>query len=165
MTKAREIVSELVSFLISDGVELGCFATPEEIARFSLKHGIVLPTEVKEYFKLCNGTNGHYAHGIVRLWALSEVSALSAELSGPKRSARALVHSAYNQTMLDTKGFYVFADFLHEAKLYAMRLGPLGTGNEVVVLDGGDMRVTAASFAEFLNLYMNDPAAIGAEAD
>jgi len=74
-------------------------------------------------------------------------------------------HSAYSQKKLDADGFYVFADFLHEAKLYAMRLGPLGSRNEVVVLDGGDMRVTAASFAECLDLYMNDPAAIGAEAD
>jgi hypothetical protein len=143
----------LLKYLESSETDFGPGAKSGEIDRFAIREKVALPIDLVSYLQSINGTNGDYAPGMVALWRLDQFQRLSCELDGSKRESTALIQSAYANAPVNADQYFVFADFMHEAKLYAIRF------------DGEPPRVVAKSFSEFIELLINDPAAIGGEPD
>jgi hypothetical protein len=155
----------LLKYLESSETDFGPGAKSGEIDRFAIREKVALPIDLVSYLQSINGTNGDYAPGMVALWRLDQFQRLSCELDGSKRESTALIQSAYANAPVNADQYFVFADFMHEAKLYAIRLADCVENGEVLILDGEPPRVVAKSFSEFIELLINDPAAIGGEPD
>jgi cell wall assembly regulator SMI1 len=113
-----------------------------DIDTFELSHGVHLPDEMAEYFRLIDGMNEGSAdeHGI-RFWPLVEVRAVLEEI--PKAS----------KDLFD--GYFVFADYSLWAHGYAVHL--IEGKSDVIIAGGETPFKVAASFGEFLELYINNP--------
>lgn len=127
-------------------------ATDESLALFESRFQVSLPTDVRRYFGLLNGTGQDMDDDMYRFWPLSEVKPVHEELSdanGVKYPDR----FAYPDC-------YVFADYLISSWLYAVKITDDPTQPAPV------FRVTASdtpgeqmasSFSEFMSRYADDP--------
>jgi hypothetical protein len=160
-----DIILKLARYLESTRTDYGPGADSREIAMFTSSENVPLPNELVSYFQLINGTNGNYAPGLVSLWGLRQIVRLSCDLSSSKSESAALIQSAYRNTSFNANQYFVFADFMQEAKIYAILIGECERSGEVIMLDGEAPTVVAKSFSEFIELLMIDPASIGGDPD
>jgi SMI1 / KNR4 family (SUKH-1) len=158
-------IEKLVRFFESTGTNRGTGAKTDDITRFAQNADLLLPKDLATFLEVSNGTNGDYAPGMVCLWSLDQYRRLDSELNSQKHDSTALIHSAYQATPPNANEYFVFADFMHESKLYAIRLAESSQKGEVIILDGDAPRVVSRSFSEFLEQLMSNPSAIGAESD
>jgi hypothetical protein len=118
----------------SQGIDNPRCATAGEISAFEVRHGIALPPDVSEYFRLVNGTRRGAGHAEdkddISFWHLSQV-----EPHGDDH-------------------LFVFADWLIDSVGWGIRLSADRAAPAPVlsVYDGPDP--VAESFDEFLQTYL-----------
>ena len=128
-----------------------------DITRFQSRTNVHMPSDLKRYFEVVNGSAGSYCDGLIRFWSLNEViSVKDAILQSPPTAA--VIQSAYRQPPADADNFFVLADYLSEMQLYAIRLSNAEPGyNPVIVLDGSEPQIVADSFSHFVELFITSP--------
>lgn len=149
--------TRLREYLSSDGTTCGVPASDDQISDFELRTSTTIPDDLRAYFREVNGTVGDYAYGIIRFFSIDEVRSLAEEWEA-KRHFPTLIHSRYSAPIEGQDRLFVFADHMHEAQLYAIRLSPTDNRHSVMILDGGKPEVIAESFADFVNKYLSNPA-------
>lgn len=152
-------VQLLRDFLKSERTKCGRGVASESLAAFERQNDVRIPDDLMAYFSELNGTDGDYAYGIIRFWALDEVATLEQEIRSTS-SRGSVIQATYGTPTLEMKDYYVFADHMHEAQLYAIRLWPDPQENRVVMLDGGAPIEVACSFSDFIHQYLTNPEAL-----
>jgi hypothetical protein len=160
-----DVILKLAKYLESTRTNYGPGADSREISLFASSENVQLTNELVSYFQLINGTNGNYAPGLVSLWSLRQIIRLSCDLSSSKSESAALIQSAYKNTSFNADQYFVFADFMQEAKIYAILIEECERSGEIIMLDGDAPSVVAKSLSEFIELLMSDPASIGGDPD
>ena len=156
MTTTNTTTEALADFLKSERTACGTGVESSRVSAFEKRNGISLPEDLRSYFLDLNGTEGDYAHGIIRFWSLDECVTVANEIQSAGSRA-ALIQSAYDQPSAEMNNYFIFADHLHESQLYAIRLRPETEPNSVVVLDGSQPAEVAASFSDFVRRYLATP--------
>ena len=112
---------------------------PEQLALFEKRHRVTFPDDFRRYLLRCNGMTPGYPGDVDR----NGFSFL------PLESNR-LSHFGRNAME------YAFCDYLQSSWVYAISLAPSRPHDVTIVCP--DVRVIAASFGEFLELYLADDA-------
>lgn len=159
------MITRLREFLSNDGVpiETGCPAA--SIRQFEALNEVRLPKDLEAYFTQINGSNGNYAIGMIRFWGIEEVQRLSDVIPQSSLTGAAIIQSSYSEAILDSEHYFLFADCMHEAQIYAIRLTLENLSNDVILLDGEEPRIVAQSLSEFLGFYMDQSNRIGVTMD
>jgi hypothetical protein len=126
-------------------------ATTTEIVAFEAKYGVVLPTDVREYFITANGTGDEVDEGLYRFWPLAEVQPVhdvlvSERFTYPDRFAY--------------PDCFAFADHCINCWDYAFRLTTdPNQPSPVFRVTGSDQpgEQMASSFREFMGRYAENP--------
>lgn len=116
-----------------------------ELDAWEAKHGVRLPPELRALYRATNGmeygrTDAHLLH----FWPLEEMDTLDGFAWRPPGL------TGWDQ-------WYVFADTFIDAYFLAVALGPTADWGRVVWVAGDSHVDLAASFPEFLELYLHDP--------
>jgi hypothetical protein len=134
------------------GLPMAKGVTEQAIQQFESDHAVKFPADLREYFTNCNGMvqrggadtdqEGFAFWPIERVGAMrnvcSEVGVTLPPIQSPEE-------------------YFVFADYLQWSWAYAIRLGG---GENSVILVGAEGDVVAASFSEFVKLYIKDAEAL-----
>jgi len=159
MATTETSMEALVEFLKSERTECGTGVDSRRLSVYEAQNEVTFPEDVRAYFTDLNGTNGDYAYGIIRFWGLDEFATLE-DVIRASGSRAAVIQSAYDGSSWTRRDYFVFADHMHEAQLYAIRLRPESEPNQVVVLDGGEPTVVASSFTDFVRRYLKAPVSL-----
>jgi hypothetical protein len=123
-------------------------AAETTIAGFEQKYGVVLPLDVRTYFRSVDGTGDRTVDDLCyRFWSLAEVQPVEDVVAGE----------------LSFPGCFVFADHLAESWLYAVNLSmnllhPAAVYR--VLGENESSEPLAPSFKEFMKRYVADPESI-----
>lgn len=154
---ASDTISKLLrERFTSQETACGDGTSEESIREFEVANGVVVPDDLRSYLIEIDGTSGDYAYGIIRFWCLAEICSISEELQS-KRHAKGLIHSCYDRPFEEERNYFVFADHMHEAQLYAIQLTLTNNHNSIVMLDGSAPVKVADSFTEFVMRYLSAP--------
>jgi hypothetical protein len=121
----------------------------DAIRAFEAKHDVVLPGDLREYFLTVDGMEDELDSGTNRFWPLSMVKLVSEELKEihPDRWA-------YPEC-------FIFADHCIWCLAWAVRIGkqPSDVSGPVFQVTGDTIpgRMIAASFTDFVEMYLRDP--------
>jgi hypothetical protein len=141
---ARDKLELLTQHWVKAGIVDTIRSSPQQVREFERRHRIHLPTEMRRFFTEVGGMpvgimDAHY----LRLWPLTELNALKDELPD-------LVPTGAS--------YFCFADFSVDAHTYAIAVEGSKRGR-VIRINGGYSQV-AASYAEFISRYLEDPSLI-----
>ena len=119
--------------------------TPEALAAFELRYGVVLPATMRELYSLADGMDGEAEDGLlIYLYPLSSIVRGVAEW----------------QTEVPSwaENWFQFASFLINSHCYLVRLTaePSNPGPVALFAGGSPRNLVATSFEEFLGIYTND---------
>jgi hypothetical protein len=154
---AEPASQRLHNYLSSQGVACGGEISRDRISEFERRYNVLMPSDLADYFATINGTDGD-AYGIIHFWDLSEVKTVEEEILAKSGPGSAVIQAAYSAPTTFGKHYFVFADCLYEAQLYAIRLSLSQHGaNDVILLDGGEPIEVAESFSHFVELYIKEP--------
>ncbi len=126
----------------------------KEITAFEAKYGVLLPSDVREYFIMANGTGNDMDEGFYRFWPLAEVQPVhdllvSERFTYPDR--------------FSYPDCFVFADHCVGCWSYGVRLTKDPTQSAAVFrVTGSDPpgEQLASSFREFMGRYAENPDSI-----
>jgi hypothetical protein len=126
-------------------------ASLEQIRRFEARYRVQIPGDMVRFFVRVNGmkTGEMDPDSYVRLWSLEELSPLTTHLPEYSRSVDNADHA------------FVIADFLIWSMGYVSWLPATSVSSAPVYLVGEQPPIRVAeSFAEFLELYIANPAGL-----
>lgn len=153
----------LKDHLLKQGVQVHPGVATVELNDFESAHEVTLPGDMKDTYSAFNGSLFPASPGMLVFWKLADVISVQESIKRTPRNA-AVIQNAYreiNTTYL--QGFFVFADAMWEAQLYAIRLLPARNyegGNEVIVLDGSTAVKVASTFTEFIERFIQQPVSL-----
>ena len=140
------IGNKLLARWASEGVRVNHGASAEALATFETRHRVVLPGDVRDYFKCVNGMYDSLTdEQLIRFWTLEEVKPLSEEAP------------AYSEPdyLTEAHRVFVFADYSIWALAFAIRLSAYTSHSQLVYRIGGSRPVLLAkTFSEFVDVYM-----------
>jgi len=133
---------------LSADVVINPGADPSEIVAFESKHSVKLPPEFKDYLMTVNGmADGATDDQLISFLSLSAIDCEMSQREAPSR-----------------RSDVVFAEYLIHSHVYVIRKSPFRKQAWVFATDGRHERRLAGSFVEFVERYLNRPAAVGAAA-
>jgi hypothetical protein len=148
MTPMGELCAQFTRRLREHGLAVREAASPAAIQEFESKYGVQLPLDMMHFFHHTNGMLEDELDPVshVRVWPVEELRSLSEELPD------------YSRQLENPERAYVFADHLYWSLGYVVWLSPTLVHETPVFLvgDGPPVKV-AESFAEFLNMYVDEP--------
>jgi hypothetical protein len=125
-----------------------------EIRKFQEENKVVFPSDLIDYFKKANGSSEEYDNQLFRFSSLSNFKSIDDDL---KNWNGVPDYSNIVNTLPDYKSFYVIGDYSFSMFAYAIKLLPIASSdNEIVVIAGDKYKKIANSFSEFIDLYLND---------
>jgi len=119
------------------------------IRDFEIKHDVVLPADLRDYFLTVDGMEDDLDPGMNRFWPLAMVKLVNEELKDihPDRWAY--------------PDCYIFADHCLWCLAWAIRLGKkqLEISEPVFQVTGAEVpgRMIAPSFSDFVQMYLGNP--------
>ena len=117
-------------------------ASAQQLSQFEDRFATKLGSGIREYFRAVNGMEKNEMDADhIRFWPLEEVKPLSEDINAPESA--------------EYRGYYLFADYLLWSHIYAINLSTPGSG-DIVMVGGKEPRRVAASFAEFVHLYLEN---------
>ena len=122
-----------------------------DVTAFETRYGVVLPTDVRDYFRAADGTGDHMDDGLYRFWPLAEVKPVHDVLV----SDRFEYSDRYSYP-----DCFVFGDHCINCWDYAVRLTKDSMQPAPVFrVTGGEPpgEQMAASFREFMSRYAQNP--------
>lgn len=137
-----------------DGISLIDFVSDVTLDVFEQRSGLVLPQDLRSYFKELNGTQSCYDSHLFEFYDLKGFKPImEAYSSWEGRPDYGLIAS----TLKNHRQVHVFANFSNHLYAYGIRLYPTKSErNEVYVICGGDYHPIASSFTQFIDLYLED---------
>jgi hypothetical protein len=139
--RASILISMVKDAWRKSGVSPRSGATEASIQAFEQSYGIRLPADIAEYFRSTDGMDeDDVDEHTIRFWRLSEMRPVLEELPGA------------NADLFG--GYFVFADYSLWAHGYAVHLND---STDVIVVGGERPITVAASFGDFLELYVKQP--------
>lgn len=125
-----------------------------ELILFQIRNGVLLPSDLQEYFRIINGTNDGYDVNFFKFFPLSNFKSINDELKywegGPD-------YSNIVNTLIEYKSYFVFADYSINMFSYAIKLySEASVENQILVICGDKYKIIAKSFSEFIDLYLSD---------
>lgn len=130
----------------SHDVEINAGVSEAELKAFEEKYGVVLPDDLRDYFRCVNGMPPDVVDdGMMRFWMLEEIEPL-------KQGAPQYSDGTYVQ---NPETLFLFADYSIWAHAYAIRLGNEGLeSNDVVIIGYESPKSIANSFSRFVDTYL-----------
>jgi hypothetical protein len=127
-------------------------ATDKEIFAFELKYKLIIPEDLKLYFKSLESEklteNDQWLSTFYDLTNFKTVKEEVGDFNGIPDYTQ-IVNSLPNH-----KRCFVFAEFMIHSSIWAIRLSPhVVEMNEVYMISGSNYKVVANSFTEFIKLY------------
>ncbi len=125
----------------------------ESIQSFERINNVVLPDDLKEYFKMLNGTCEEYTNELYEFYSIKKIKKVSDEFQewGGIPNYQSLI----NLNVI--KDLFVFANFSFNLFVYAIKLSQEETdNNEVYILCGEEYKKIGNTFSEFLDLYLSN---------
>lgn len=125
----------------------------DSIQTFQSENSVVLPDDLKEYFKTLNGTGEEYTDELYEFYSIDRLKKVSEEFEEWKGvpNYQSLV------SLNHIKDLFVFANFSFNLFVYAIKLRREKIdNNEVYILCGEEYKKIANTFSEFLDLYLNN---------
>ncbi len=125
----------------------------ESILNFQIKNNIIVPNDLKEYFKILNGTGGEYTTELYEFYSIERIKKVLEEFQDWKGipNYQPLVN------LNDTKNLFVFANFSFNLFAYGIKLYEEKRDiNEIYVFCGEKYKKISNNFSDFLELYLND---------
>jgi hypothetical protein len=125
----------------------------DSIEIFQNKNNVVLPNDLKEYFKVLNGTGGECTDELYEYYSIERIKKVSEEFQEWKGvpNYQSLIE------LTEMQNLFVFSNFSFNLFAYAIKLYPEKVNvNEVYVLCGEEYKRIADTFSDFLELYLID---------
>lgn len=144
----------------AEGVIPSPGAASSDIDAFEGRHGVRLPDEVRALYSEMDGFPvDTWDEAFFRFWPLAEVDTVPVLLSNFRGSPD---YGGIERTLPDAASYFVFLDLSIWLIVYAVRLtaDPSSACPVVRISGGDDWEVKAASFGEFLRLYVEEPDSI-----
>lgn len=128
-------------------------ASVAEVEDFERTHGVLLPSDVRDYFLAVDGMEDEMDHSLNRFWPLAMLKPVSHVLDG--NDANRLLYPDY----------FVFLDHSISAFLWCVRVSrqqhqPRPATGEVYLLERSAAPPVAESFQRFMRMYLDDPESI-----
>jgi hypothetical protein len=118
-------------------------ASEEQILAFEERWRVRMPDAFRALLRASDGMEeGCWDEQQIRFWPLEELRPVSDASTDGDLEAFA--------------GYFMFADYMISSHEYAIRMS-IGSKNDVVLVGGGAPIEIAASFEEFLALYVESP--------
>ena len=137
----------------SQGMPVLSGVSSELITRFESEHRVILPSDMRDYFEAVNGMAMHFPHDQDKngftFFPLEQLRTVTEE-------ARIMKNKWILSSAADS--LFVFCDYLTWCWVYAIHLSRDPSKANRVVIIGGQRKepVIAASFSEFVELYVGD---------
>ena len=130
----------------SHNLEINAGASEAELDSFEAKHGVVLPSDFRDYFLSVNGMPPDVVDdGMIRFWELGEVEPLPT--GAPEYSEPGYIENP--------ESLFLFADYSIWTHAYAIRIGSVALpSNEVVIIGYESPVAISSSFSEFVDRYL-----------
>ena len=145
-------ISIQIQKLISDGWFAPSLAEEKDIIEFEREHKLLLPTDLKQYFKSFNGTNDNYNERFFSFQSITNFKSIEDELMHRNGVPD---YSGIVNVLADYKDCFVFCDYEFHLMTYAIKLYNYESNrNEVYVICGDSYKLIAETFIEFLTLYL-----------
>ena len=130
----------------SHDVEINAGVSEAELKAFEEKYGVVLPDDLRDYFRCVNGMPPDVVDdGMMRFWMLEEIGPLPQ--GAPQYSDGTYVQNP--------ETLFLFADYSLWAHAYAIRLGNRALeSNEVIIIGYESPKSISDSFSRFVDTYL-----------
>ncbi len=130
----------------SHDVEINAGVSEAELKAFEEKYGVVLPDDLRDYFRCVNGMPPDVVDdGMMRFWMLEEIGPLTQ--GAPQYSDGTYVQNP--------ETLFLFADYSLWAHAYAIRLGKGALeSNEVIIIGYESPKSISDSFTRFVDTYL-----------
>jgi hypothetical protein len=133
------------------GMTLPSGCRPDSITAFETVNGVTLPLTMRDYYVEANGMQETFTDSTdpdgFCFWPLSKVV--------PVTDIRDSLHA---KSFAGETEFFAFADYFQWSWVYAIKLRrDIDVPNSVILLGREYPEVVAASFDEFVDLYVTDP--------
>lgn len=139
---------------LSENTAISQPATNKQIDLFEAEREILIPKDLRNYFATLNGTNGEYDGRLYNFCSLNQFKSIDEEL---KNWGGLPNYSNIINTLESYSKYYVFADYMFHLFSYAIRLEKNESfENEILVVCGDEYKKIAASFSEFIDLYLEE---------
>lgn len=123
------------------------------ILSFERKNNIVLPDDLKEFFKISNRTGEEYTDELYEFYSIEKMKKVSEEF----QEWEGIPNHKYLTNLNVTKDLFVFANYSFNQFVYAIKLSNEKTEiNEVYILCGKEYKKIGNTFLEFLDLYLSN---------
>lgn len=120
---------------------------------FQVNNGVIMPNDLKEYFKLLNGTSNECTDELYEFYSIDQVKRIPSKF----RDWKGIPNYHALLELQEVKDLFVFANYSFNLFAYAIRLNPKNLdNNDVYVLCGEDFKKISNTFTEFIELYLND---------
>jgi hypothetical protein len=146
------LISRLTARWNAHGIQCPAGVAPEVVAGFELRHRIVVPSDMREYFLTVNGMGplNIVDDDLFNFLPLQDVVTIAEQL--PDRCSK----------FAEAPNYFIFADHSIALPSYAIRLSSnVRDANPVasVFSDFGNLEVEVFfnSFSDFVNHYLDDP--------
>jgi len=129
-------------------------ASGDEIQRFEEKYGFIIPSDLKSYFLLLNGTNDSYDNNLFRFYSLDHFLPVREALDNWRGTPN---YRQIVNTLKNPEECFVFSDYSFHLFVYAIRLNKFTLDdNQIYIIQGSNYEVIATSFTQFLSFYLED---------
>ncbi len=123
------------------------------IQAFQSKNGVVLPEDLKEFFKSLNGTSEEYTDELYEFYSIERIKKVSEEF----QEWKGVPNYQFLVNLNIIKDLFVFSNFSFNQFVYAIKLSQEETdNNEVYILCGEEYKKIGNTFSEFLDLYLSN---------
>ncbi|OCX52868.1 hypothetical protein BEL04_00620 [Mucilaginibacter sp. PPCGB 2223] len=129
-------------------------ATEADIAAFEQRTGLLIPEDLRAYFKTLNGNNNNWDKYLVEFYSLNQFLSVYDEV-GDFCGVPDFTNIV--NTLPDHEYYYVFANYSIHVFVYAIRLSKIRTNvNEIYIICGDKYKLVANSFDEYIGKYVNE---------
>ena len=126
----------------------------DQLLKFQQVNNLLIPEDLKEYFRLLKNTEMKYNENLYQFYPLSEFKSVGEEL---KNFNGIPDYSNIVNTLSDYKYCFLFADYMFHMFSYAIRLHNNNSGkNEIFIVCGDKYKIIANSFNQFVSLYVSE---------
>lgn len=129
-------------------------AIDEKLTRFETTHKLIIPDDLRAYFRLPDIKSlSNYSDFLFEFYGIDEFKSVKDEVGdfGGIPDYRNIVN-----VLPQHENCFVFAEFMIHSGIYAIRLFESEADkNKIYAIVGGNYKLIADSFNEFISLYKN----------
>lgn len=130
------------------------YASEDEILSFIKYEDLIIPTDLVHYFKMINGMSDQSDLKLFEFYPFYKFVPI---LEKYKNWEGIPYYKDIEHNIEHPHQCFVFADYMMNTFSYSIRLHKSDVKiNEVYIVCGGEYKIIADSFTEFLNLYLDD---------